>query len=374
MRAPIFLLICAYALSLVLAPRATIPDQVFYLISIGSNFVLFYIAYTFAKNAKEPNTILNVLVLLNIIVILYCYLQLVIGFERFAFFGIEEFTIHQNRLDQRLSGPFNAVGITAEYLAIQILLLAYLLLHELKKRRKLLLYGLIAANFAFLTATGNRGGLISLIIGGFIFLYLYRRELGLFKVASIGLIAAVTFFFVSVLVIAYTPFNRLYERLADTTFEGGIPDTRAVTWPLAWQEIKQKPILGHGPRFQLHDADKRVIPGHKPLPFPHNLYLFILYTLGLVGLLAYLVFLASIFWKLRKANRMPCRDPVLAGIPRLGALVMIVFLIDQIKVEFLRYHLSDYQHYVFMLWGLFVGFSDWIIGTKTVTASSVTER
>jgi O-antigen ligase len=283
-----------------------------------------------------------------------------IGFERFSLFGIQEFAIHQNRLDQRLSGPFASVGLTAEYLALNVLLLAYLLIHERKKSRKTFLYGLMGANIAFLVATGNRGGFISLIAGGLLFLYLFRRELGFFRITSMALAGIIFLFIASVLIVTYTPFDRLYERIANTKIEGGIPDTRREVWPDTWRMIKEKPILGHGPRLSRHNVDHvNLLTGKRGhVGYPHNLYLFILYTLGVVGLVAYLIFFSAIFFKLRKASGKSRDNPLLAGIPKLGTLLIFVFLVDQIKVEFLRYHLGDYQHYIFMMFGLFVGFSD----------------
>jgi hypothetical protein len=368
MRIPFFLLGGAYALAFVLVPPATVRDHALYLISMGSNLMLFYMVYSFVKRLRSPADIFDTLLFQNLLVVAYCYVQLLVGFDRMSFFGIEEFSLHQNRLDQRLSGPFNAVGITAEYLVIQILIAGYVLLHEKSVRKRLFLFALIASNFAFLVATGNRGGFISLIFGGLLFLFHYRREIGLLRMTSTATAAVIIFFVMSLLIVTYTPFNRLYERLANTSIESGIPDTRRKLWPMAWQEIKERPIFGHGPRLSLLTAGARAAPGLRSIPHPHNLYLHILYTVGIVGLAAYLIFFGSIFWVLRKAASSPIRDPVLAGVPKLGMIILLVFLIDQVKVEFLRYYLDDYQHYVFMLFGLFLAFSDRIVEKKPLEA------
>ena len=51
-------------------------------------------------------------------------------------------------------------------------------------------------------------------------------------------------------------------------------------------------------------------------------------------------------------------DPRFNGLLRLGSLFMLVFLVDQIKVEFLRYAQVDYWHFVFCLLAILVGAAD----------------
>jgi hypothetical protein len=43
---------------------------------------------------------------------------------------------------------------------------------------------------------------------------------------------------------------------------------------------------------------------------------------------------------------------------KLGVLSMIVFLIDEIKIEFLRFGFIDYWQYIFSLFAMFLGFAD----------------
>ena len=83
-----------------------------------------------------------------------------------------------------------------------------------------------------------------------------------------------------------------------------------------------------------------------------------LYSLGIVGLIAYMVYFGIIYIKLIKSNNLNCNDPFLNGLQRLGIVILTVFLIDQIKLEFLRHNLHDYQHYIFMILAAFIAFSD----------------
>ena len=41
-----------------------------------------------------------------------------------------------------------------------------------------------------------------------------------------------------------------------------------------------------------------------------------------------------------------------------GTIVIVAFLVDELKIEFLRYTTVDYGHFVFALFGIFLGWSD----------------
>lgn len=343
-----------YMLAMTQAPQVLRFGNVLYLISVGAGFLMFYVVYNTIRTARDVHYFMTLLVIINVLVTLYCYFQLAAGGRQIALFGIEEFALTQNRIteiDRRLAGPFSAVGITAEFLVFQVLLMGYLAMHVVKRSRRFLLYGLITANLAFLVATGNRGGVISLVVGAVLMLYAFRRELGVRRIMLAGLGGVGLFFIVALVIIQTTEFDLLYERVVSTEFRGGMPETRAGPWIDAVERIAKKPILGHGPRIQFDPETIMLarldwIGGH-----PHNLYLFLLYTVGIVGLIAYLLLFAGIFRHLWRARRHSFNDKLIQGLPRVGIVLLVVFLIDQIKVEFLRFSLADYQQYMFALWG-----------------------
>lgn len=162
----------------------------------------------------------------------------------------------------------------------------------------------------------------------------------------------------SFIILKYTDFNRLYERLEQTEFEGGMPDTRSGGWSSAWEAIKERPLIGHGPRLRLYMDDIKKIPGHTYIPYPHNLYLYLLCTVGIAGLAAFITFIARIIIRLGFAIRRKTQDAYLNGLVKLGLLITVVFLVDQIKMEFLRFSLLDYQHFIFMLMAIIVAIVD----------------
>ena len=265
--------------------------------------------------------------------------------------GTGDLTLRQNRWDARLAGPFFAVGITAEYLVIQILILLHMYLHEAGRGKKLLIAGIAIANLAFLVATANRGGFLILIGGGLLYLIWFRKELGTGRLLASIAFGGVMLAVVSVVIVTYTDFNLLYNRLSHTEVKEGLPDSRSVIWPLAWEHIQEAPVVGHGPRLRLIDEENRRIPGYFAMPYPHNAYLFLFYTIGFVGLLAWLAFFFALFLRFNRAKNNLHPDPFIARLPKLSILILVMFLIDQIKIEMFRFDLADYQQIVFALFG-----------------------
>ena len=141
---------------------------------IVSNIVLFYMVYSIITNKKDIIVLFQVLMVLNVLVILYCVVQFYVGENSYTLFGIQEFNIRSNLTEfNRIVGPFNAVGITAEYFVIQNLLLLYKAV--IFKKYRILVFIVILCNFALLIGTGNRGGLISYVISIFVFLLTFKN-------------------------------------------------------------------------------------------------------------------------------------------------------------------------------------------------------
>lgn len=44
--------------------------------------------------------------------------------------------------------------------------------------------------------------------------------------------------------------------------------------------------------------------------------------------------------------------------------MFIMFIIDQMKIEFVRFHVNEYQHYMFILFALFLGASNLIVRSQ----------
>jgi O-antigen ligase len=87
---------------------------------------------------------------------------------------------------------------------------------------------------------------------------------------------------------------------------GFVVDTRFSLWLAAWRMFLDAPFLGHGPHtFVLfYQAYLQTIPtwlqpiDHRLTPWPHNLYLELLSEQGIVGLVAFIALLVTLFFTL----------------------------------------------------------------------------
>ena len=345
-----------YFLSMSQTPRATYLDHILYLVGVGANVVLFYVVYNYARQLSDVRVLLRFFVVMNALILVYCVIQLITGYERFAFLGVQEFEFAElNEAKQRLVGPFGTAGTNGELFVLQILLLSYLSLHQRAGTFRYIVIGMLLADLAFLLMTGSRGSFLTMIGSGVLFLWFFRHQLGGRRVLRIATIGLGAFALVAAIVLNFSQFNVLFKRLEATEVRGGIPDTRTKAFTYAFERIPEKPLLGHGPQLRLINEQERVIPGHTFLYFPHNLYLFLMVTIGFLGLVAYLLFFWAMYSWWRRARRSPRGDPFTDGLPTLAIVLLIAFLVDQLKIEFLRSEFSDLQQYLFALWAILLG-------------------
>jgi O-antigen ligase len=195
-----------------------------------------------------------------------------------------------------------------------------------------------------------------MIFGMLMLMALFVRQIGLGRVVALAVALPVLFATAAFVIIKFTSYNVLFERLLDTEFKGLTPDTRNFTYVL--EKIPDRIVLGHGPRLMLPDQFTRRIPGYEPMQFPHNLYFHILYTTGVVGLLAYLSWFLALTARFLRPLRYRSESPYMNAIPRVGLVIMAMFLVDELKIEFLRFSLSDYQQFMFATWAVLLAMSD----------------
>ena len=339
--------------------QATWVYHAIYIFNLAAAFCFFYIAYNLALQVRDARFVCRVLLALNWLVIGYCLIQVVFG--GLSVPGLSQWlSMESARVGEfsRLRGPFGAVGLTAEYFVLATLFTAYLLLSGAFRQQRNQLLLLIVANVTLLIMTGNRGGFIVLVVTSAALLLLFRGRLSGKTLLTTVAVSVSVLIAASVIAVKYTEFDSLYTRLGSTTLEEGMPDTRARTWRIAVSEIAERPWLGHGPRLRLTGDWDRDIAGHDPITYPHNLYLFLLYTLGIAGLGAYLWFFGAATMRLVAARQFVARDSFEGGLVTLGLLLMLAIAMDQMKIEFLRFGTMDYVQFVFVLVGVFVAMAD----------------
>jgi O-antigen ligase len=331
-----------------------------YIFALISAFLVFWITYDVGMRFDNVRSLVLVFVVMNVAVIIYCFIQISLGpGTKVVLFGIDEMSMMPMRRDNRLTGPFGAVGITAEYFVIMIYLQLYELISGVSKRYRNVLLLLIIVNLFLLLTTANRGGFLIFLTSSALFLWMFRKEVGLRRIVGIVTGGALAITASAIIAINYTEFGGLFERLGDTQFDEGIPDTRQAVWPFVWNEVKRKPFLGHGPRLRFPGGDTGTrYEGHQFVRYPHNLYLFMLFTIGIVGLLGFVAMLATPLIRCWKIAVRPHDDPYLHGLAKTGVVLMLIIFADQMKVSFMRLALVDYWHFLFALFGLLLAACD----------------
>ncbi|WP_027182961.1 O-antigen ligase family protein [Desulfovibrio inopinatus] len=360
---PIYLVIVfvimAYAISFIANPRPFTMLKLTYLIGIGSNLAMAYLVFIFTQTEEDLHLFYRLIILCNVFVVAYCVLQIIAGFTRIVPFGIQEFAFSHNRTnlgmgeeERRLMGPFSGPGVMAEYLVVMIYMLLYY--RVTTKHYPRLIPVLIFLNLCILIGTGNRGGIFVLIGGFVLFVWAFRQYLPLKRVVFIGGIGLAFVTVASVVMLTFTQFNVLYDRLAKTEMHGAVPDTRAC-WPQYIDEgFNLGPLVGTGIRLVL-PGDLIDSEGKKQLPprgalirgYPHSLYIYLFYTLGLLGLCVYALLYGTIFLVFfNAARRTYSPDHFLSGVHKLGMIMLVIIAVDQFKIEMLRHNYVDFQHFV----------------------------
>lgn len=189
------------------------------------------------------------------------------------------------------------------------------------------------------------------------------------KVFKYSVAGAAALVLSATMAVAFTDFNIMFQRMERVTeMEGGIPATRQEGWPVAFAKIKEKPWFGEGPYFWTRedaedidqspyefDEEGGLVSAYDH--FPHSLYLYLLRTVGIVGLLTVVGFFLRAWTILYGALRYESTG-YRAAIVRMGLFLIPAFLISQITLEFHRPNTMDYAQFVFALVGLLVGMSD----------------
>jgi O-antigen ligase len=356
--------IFSYLISISQLPKSVYVLHGVELISLISGFLVFFLTYNLAREESNPRNIVNILAAADVLAILYCIVQFTVApGESLELFGVKEMSLNENRGegDARLVGPFGTPGITAAYFMSMTIILIYETVYSTGKRR-FWIAGIAVTNVAMMIATANRGSFLVLVASVLGFLYLFRAQLGLARILQTLAVSTIALVGASVLIIAYTDFGQMFDRLQKTTeTEDGLPATRAVTWPIALENIKEKPWVGHGPRLVLqHEMRFRELPEEQLVSrYPHNLVLHLLVTVGVIGTVTMMYFLISGLWRIyigSKRGRFVSQYE--AGLVVVGLLVVIGILVDELKIEFLRSSTVDYAHFVFALYGIFMGWAD----------------
>lgn len=275
------------------------------------------------------------------IMVIACIVQVVMSSFSFVYY-----LVIKHRASFRVEGMLRDYELFAEYLALHIPVFIFLMRNpgELIPPKVLKLF-LVLTIFVLL-ATATRGAIISLGIGLIYYLAKMRRRL---KVTGIAMQIVIWGIGIGIVLAALYKFlpqsAQIIERFSSTRLSS--LDTRHAVWLEFWSYFKEKPLTGHGIIYNLGTQ----------LFFPHSTYLYFLLTLGVPGLAVYLLFVCALLQKGLQAERNALKNNGPFEMAVVVNTLLIVFLIDGIKIEYLRY--PNYQLFAWFLFGLVTALSQW---------------
>ncbi len=170
-------------------------------------------------------------------------------------------------------------------------------------RMRIVAWGLIAFFAMAIVNTGSRGGLLALVVGLVTFA-LARARTPLDRMRSTLIVL------VSILGLTYVVMNSyVMRKRIETTAQGGAMAGREVLFPALWGMFLERPFVGWGPTNNHFEVVTRatdlVLRQEQVTKDPHNLFLELLTSTGLLGTVPFLMAMALCFraaWRARRGD------------------------------------------------------------------------
>ncbi|MFH1755650.1 MAG: O-antigen ligase family protein [Candidatus Latescibacterota bacterium] len=237
----------------------------------------------------------------------------------------------------------------SDFAAITLFFVAFHFIRAINPITKLMWFLVSAMTVVSMLGTANRGALMGLMLGLIYFLFIFRKKLSLAKIVSVVTVCAALFIAANLFLQEFTLIAPVTERFAGTEFKGVVPDTRVGVWGPALEKSMDHILFGHGPPYE---------HGQQGTPdfWPHNAYIFYLFTLGLLGvsaflLIAYRIIKLSLCYK----NKYVWRTP-LGNLAAILHIQIIVLLFLQLRTDHQREDI--YLYIIWMFFGLVVATSN----------------
>lgn len=242
----------------------------------------------------------------------------------------------------RVGGPFFDFEQMADFCAVSTLFVMFLFVRSRSTRSRFIYGGLLILVTFMQFATVTRGGIIALVLGMVFLAWVLRRRITFVQLLVAAASLAAVLAAMDFLVANFTTSGDLFKRLMDPQtlrFKNGLPEGRAGTWTQAFGRMMEHPIIGHGPYYSLE----------RGLTFwywPHNVYLYIGNLVGLFGLSFFLWILWRL-WRISRPATTDLREGSYAAVYLVfGHVQLLVFMIDQLKIDYLRSPIYQFQVWV----------------------------
>ncbi len=137
--------------------------------------------------------------------------------------------------------------------------------------------------------------------------------------------------------------NHTLSRLSQISLDDTTAKVRLMTWKMALQGIKERPILGWGQENFVNVSSKFFNPNLMAIETwvdrPHNAAIQWAVSAGIIGLLSYLSLFGALFWKLRMPTKIGT-FAVLSGI--IAYLIQNAFMFDSINTYIVFFAILAY--------------------------------
>lgn len=311
-----------------------------------ASILLFYMIINFVNDKKKLQTTITLSVVTCSLVMLFTLLELLFPGRQL----IPEwlYTEHKAQLVMkglRMGGPFHDFELNAEFFAMNVPIILLLSIRARRLLTRSIFTLILVADIIMLFSTMTRGAFVSLTIGMIYMAYVSRRDLNFPRLVMIGGAFVALVFIVDTLVAQYTVTGSLFGRIAATTFKSGIvPENRVLAWGGAVARGFEHPWIGHGPGWDFTKSLGLEL-------WPHNAYLYYFNITGLFGLSAFiflLVRLVQASWSGIRSSIV--RDSFPEALMKVLHVSLVIFIIDQIKIDYLRNNI--YMYFVWFFFGL----------------------
>lgn len=348
---PIICLATSYILSFYNIPddKGMIRHAILNTGNFFSAVFIFYLCVNLVQDRRALEKTLGILAVSCALASAFAILELIapgtVLIPNWLYLGDPKFANVLVVSELRVKGPIHDFELFAEYLAVNIIFLLFMISRAKNMVYKTALIVLEMVVIGLLFATATRGAFMVLVIGFGLMLWHFRKTLRFDRLVYIVSGLAAAFFVTGYIVLTFSPSSNIFERFGATTFQKGIPDTRTRAWPETWERIKDHPIIGHSPTWDIYNK------GLGAFHWPHSVYLFYWYIGGILALLSYLFLLYRLFKHSRKWMVNTFGHP---SYPRAAMtmlyICLIMFMIDQIKIDYIRN--STYTYFVWIFFGL----------------------
>lgn len=205
-----------------------------------------------------------------------------------------------------------------------------------------------ASSLAVVLSTANRGAFVALVAGLAYVLWVFRARMTIARFVIVVSLFVAGVWVGDTVLSEYTAAVSILDRFLDTEFTGVVPETRTMTWKPALVESMNHIFIGHGPYF---DARSGTI---NRLWWPHNAYIYYLYTVGAFGLGVFFVILYKLLRMSLAYIKPLARGEFIGSMMGVLHIQFIMFLIAQLRTDHQRTSDFVYMYIMYFLFGMIV--------------------